>query len=118
MFYIDSNVNPDDPNPIDAAVIQKVAATFPDSLLIPEHATLRYFAYSMPFRELSQGLLTTPDSVRGIYPNASSLIYTADGPLDYYHDALKTAVKRGDTLIYRTWYRDPQNDKVRMLLGQ
>ena len=118
LFYIDSNVNPDDPNPLDASVMQKVAAAFPDCLLIPEHATLRYYAYSMPFRELRHGLLTTPDLVREIYPNAATAIYTADGPLDYYHDALKSAVKRGDTLIYRTWYRDPQNDKVRTLLGQ
>jgi hypothetical protein len=118
MFYIDTNVNPDDPNPMDPALIQKVAAAFPDCLLIPEHATLRYYAYSMPFRELRHGLLTTPDLVREIYPNASTLIYTADGPLDYYHASLKDAVKHGDTLIYRTWYRDPQNDKVRTLIAQ
>src|SRR5436305_14085156 len=42
LIYLDSNVNPSDPNPIDASIVQTVAAAFPDCLLIPERSNLRY----------------------------------------------------------------------------
>jgi hypothetical protein len=115
MIYIDSNVNATDPNPLDVNIIQKVAAAFPDCLLIPEHSNLRYYAYTAPYAELRQQVFSTPEAVRAIYPKAFSVIYTADGPLDIYHDGLKASVKHGDALMYRTWFTDPQNEKVKML---
>jgi hypothetical protein len=115
LIYIDSNTNATDPNPLDVAIIRKVAAAFPDCLLIPEHSNIRYFAYSAPSVELRHGIVSTPDYVRDAYPQAFSVIYTADGPLDLDHDALKAAVKRGDSLMYRTWYPDPQNEKVKSI---
>lgn len=118
LIYIDSNTNAADPNPLDVAIIQRVAAAFPDCLLIPEHSNLRYFAYSAPSVELRHGIVSTPDSVRAAYPKAFSVIYTADGPLDLDHDALKAAVKRGDSLMYRTWFADPQNEKVKAIYNQ
>ena len=115
LIYIDSNVNGNDPNPLDASIIQKVHQAFPDCLLIPEHSTLRYYAYSAPFAELRHGTINTPNAIHQVYPQAFSAIYTADGPLDFYRDGLKEAVKRGDSLMYRTWFQDPQNDKVRAI---
>lgn len=115
LFYIYANTNSKDPNPMDASIIQRVASAFPDCLLIPERATLRYYAYAAPAGELRQGVVSTPDAVREVYPQAFSLIYTADGPLDLYRANLLAAVKRGDSLMYRTWYPDPQNDKVKSL---
>lgn len=118
LIYLDSNVNSTDPNPLDASIIQKVAEACPDCLIIPEHYNLRYFAYSAPFAELRRGIVSTPDYARDVYPKAFSLIYTADGPLDLYRDPLKTAVKQGDGLIYRTWFADPQNEKVKAIYKQ
>jgi hypothetical protein len=92
-----------------------VAAAFPDCLISPEHSVLRYYAYSAPFAELRRGIVTTPDSMRDVYPKAFSLIYTADGPLDLYRNGLKAAVKQGDSLMYRTWFQDPQNEKVKAI---
>jgi hypothetical protein len=115
LVYIDSNVNGTDPNPLDASIIQRVAASFPGCLLIPEHSNLRYYAYSAPFAELRHGVVTTPDPARDVYPNAFSAIYTADGPLDLYRESLRTAVRRGDSLMYRTWFSDPQNEKVKAI---
>jgi hypothetical protein len=114
LIYIDSNINSTDPNPLDVSIIQKVAAAFPDCLLIPEHSNLQYFAYSVPWMDLRHGL-STPATVRSIYPKAFSLIYTADGPLDLDRDALRTAVKQGDSLMYRTWFPDSQNQKVKAI---
>jgi len=116
LIYIYSNSNNSkDPNPMDASIIQTVAEAFPDCLLIPERGTLRYYGFSAPSGELRQGMVSTPDTVREIYPQAFSLIYTADGPLDLYRTNLVAAVKHGDTMMYRTWYPDPQNSKVKSL---
>jgi hypothetical protein len=118
LIYIDSNVNATDPNPLDVSVIQKLAGEFPDCLLIPEHSNLGYYAYSAPYGQLAKGVQSTPDTVRQVYPNAFSVIYTADGLLDVYRDALSTAVKHGDILMYRTWFPDPQNEKVKALYAR
>jgi len=117
MAYIDSNVDANTNNPMDPAIIQKVAAAFPDVLLIPEHSDLRYYAYSAPYKELRRGEVSTSADVRGVYPKAFSLIYTADGPLDLYHKSLVKAVQEGDSMMYRTWYADPQNEKVKSLFS-
>ena len=116
LAYIDSNTTDKDPNPMDAALMQKVATALPDVLLIPEHSNFRYYSFSAPFRELRQGYVSTPSAVHAAYPNAFTLIYTADGPLDLYHNSLAAAVKRGDSLMYRAWYADPQNEKVKSLV--
>jgi hypothetical protein len=113
LIYLDSNVNGTDHNPLDASIIQKVAGAFPDCLIIPEHSNLRYYAYSAPFAELRRGITTTPEIMRGVYPRAFSMIYTADGAPDRYKDGLKMAVKHGDGLMYRTWFPDPQNEPVK-----
>jgi hypothetical protein len=116
MIYLDANVNSTDPNPLDVAIVKKVAATFPDILLIPEHSNLQYYAYSAPSMELRHGLFRTPETAQTIYPQAFSVIYTADGPLDLNAADLKASAKRGDALLYRTWYPDPQNEKVKAIL--
>lgn len=118
MAYVYSNVNATDGNPMDPAVIQKVAAAFPDVLLIPEHSNLRYYAYSVPYKELRRGETSTSADVRGVYPDSFSLIYTADGPLDLYHKSLVKAVQQGDSVMFRTWYADPQNEKVKSLFAK
>ncbi len=118
IFYIDSNVNSYDANPMDVNVMQKLSATFPDVLFVPEHSNLRYYAYSAPYRELRQGFAGTTDFTHDTYPKAFTVIYTADGLIDYYHKSLASAVKGGDSLMYRTWWRDPQNDKLKMLASR
>jgi PA14 domain len=112
LFYIDSNVNLTDPNPIDPNIIKTLSTLFPDSLFIPEHSNTLYYAYSAPYRELKQGYTSTPTDVRFVYPNAFTNIYTADGPLGQTFSQLVTAVQQGDSLMYRSWYPDPQNQQV------
>jgi hypothetical protein len=115
LFYVDSNVNGDDLNPIDAAVFQKLAAAFPDSLFIPEHSRMRYYAYAAPYRELRQGHASTAADVRAVYRDSFSVIYTADGPIDQRYDDLVAGVKGGDVLLFRGWFDDPQNAKDRSI---
>jgi hypothetical protein len=111
LFYVDSNVNGDDLNPLDVQVFKKLSAAIPDSLFVPEHATVAYYAYTAPYRELRQGHASTDPDARSVYPQAFSVIYTADGPIDKMRSRLIEAVKRGDLLLFRGWFEDPQNSK-------
>ena len=115
LAYVASNTDAKDVNPMDAAILRTVADAFPDVLLIPERSNLAYYAFSAPYHELRQGYVSTPESVRAAYAKAFTLIYTADGPIDLYRKSLASAVKRGDVLMYRTWYADPQNEKLKTL---
>jgi len=111
LFYVDSNVNADDLNPMDASVFKKLAAALPDALFLPEHSRMLYHAYTAPIRELRQGHASTEPDIRSVYPNAFTVIYTADGPIDARHADLVSAVKRGDVLLFRAWFEDDQNAK-------
>jgi hypothetical protein len=111
IFYIDSN---GDPNvPLDADIIQRVAATHPDVLLVPEHENTRYYAYSAPYRELRQDQVATPDEARAAYPSAFGVIYVADGNMGRYFNDLVTAVRHGDILMTRAWFADSANADVK-----
>ena len=112
LFYIDSNVNLTNPNPIDPNIIKTLSTMFPDSLFIPEHSNMQYYAYSAPYLELRQGYTSTPPETRFTYPATFTNIYTADGPLSQDFSLLVTAVRQGDSLLYRSWYSDPQNQQV------
>jgi hypothetical protein len=113
LFYIDSNGDPN--SPLDPAILRKVTIQFPDVLLIPEHANLQYYAFSAPFHQLRQDSAGTSDHVRKFYPKAFSIINTTDGPIDRRYDELVAAVSRGDILMYRTWYKDPANLKLKTI---
>ena len=117
MFYVDSN---GDPNvPFDPAIFKsvadKLAANKVQVMLMPEHQSTRYYAYTAPYDELRQNVTNTPDLVNAVYPQAFSMIYTADGSIDANHDKLVAAVKHGDILLFRGWYDDPQNAQVKKI---
>ncbi len=119
IFYVDSNVTSDtDSSPTDAAVFRRLAETFPDVLFVPEHANLLYYAYSAPYDELRQGITSTSSDVRRIYPQAYTVIYTADGPIDARFNDLVSSVRGGDGLLFRGWFDDPQNAKVKAIYEQ
>lgn len=124
LFYVDSNVHFDvrregkDGNAyrlMDASIFQEVAAAFPDVLLIPEHQDTHYYAYTAPYDELRQNATGTPASVTTIYPQAFGVIYVPDGPIDQKRDELVAAVKRGDILLFRGWWADENNAKVKSI---
>jgi hypothetical protein len=113
LFYVDSN---GDPNfPIDAAIFQQVAASQPEVLLIPEHQNTRYYAYTAPYDELRGGVASTPETVRRVYPGAFTVIAVPDGPIDARRAELVDAVRRGDVLLFRAWFDDSYNEKVRAI---
>jgi hypothetical protein len=116
IFYIDSN---GDPNwPMDAKFFANVAAKFPNVLLIPEHQNTQYYSVTAPYDELRQNATGTPQSVLDVYPSAFSVIYTPDGNFSANQSALQAAAKRGDIMMFRGWYPDPQNQNILKLYPQ
>ncbi len=110
LFYIDSN---GDPNfPISSSFFKTVAAQFPGVLLIPEHQTASYFGFGSWYGELRGGFTGTPPSVLEVYPGAFSVIYLPDGAFPQNQAALQASVNRGDIMMFRAWYTDPQNQEV------
>ena len=113
LFYMQFNGEPS--RPMDADILQRIAAAFPDVLLIPEHKNLRYYAFSAPYFSLVNGMASTPGPVKAVYPNAFSIINTADAQITKHRDDLVAAIKQGDVLMYRSWYDDPSNTEMKAL---
>lgn len=113
LFYIDSNGDPN--RPLDPEVFRAVLAASPDSLLIPEHSSFRYYAYTAPLRDLRKNEAGTPENVRHLYPKAFSLINTIDGPIDQQFENLVASVSHGDVLLFRSWYKDPAHAKLKTI---
>ena len=97
------------------SAIKRVAESYPDVLLIPEHKNAAYYSKSAPYTELRGGSSSTPSMVRDIYSRAFSVINTADGPIDKEYTHLQKAVQQGDILMFRAWYQDPANKKINLL---
>ena len=115
LFYIDSSVDGAG-GPLDASIFQQVAAAFPDSLLMPEEATPKAYAYTAPFMTfLFHGDLGTDASVYNYYPRAFSanLINDVDaGTLQANQAALTASVARGDVLMAHSEFPQANNATI------
>ena len=105
LFYVDStatvsgSLNPD--------VFKSLAEAYPDVLLIPEHESMRYFAYSAPLNSYVHHKVTsTPTGARMVYPKAFSVLMAPEGDRPEDHDALVTAIRHGDILVFNGWYNN------------
>ena len=113
LFYVDSNGDPNVPFP--AQIFEQVLAAHPDVLLMPEHQTARTYRSGAPYDELRGGVTGTPDWVREIYPRAFTVLTVSDGDAKKHHDALVQSVKRGDILMSRVWFDDPDNMEIKAI---
>jgi hypothetical protein len=114
LFYVDStatisgSLNPD--------VFKAVADAYPDILLIPENESMRYFAHSAPLNSyVHHKISSTPVGVRLVYPHAFSVLMAPEGDRPEDHDALVSAVRGGDILLFNGWYMNDGAMKVRKL---
>ncbi len=115
LFYIDSTVEANGAV-LDAGIFQQAAAALPDSLLIPEETTPKFYAYTAPFKTfLFHGDLGTDSSVYGYYPHAFSanLINDVDpAKLAAAQGALTSAVRAGDILMAHVDYWQANNPTI------
>jgi hypothetical protein len=114
LFYVDSTVtvsgalNPD--------VFRSLADEYPDVLLIPENESMRHFAYSAPFNSYVHHKVTsTPVGAQLVYPKEFSVLMAPDGDRPEDHDALVTAVRDGDILLFNCWYNNAGVTKIKKL---
>ena len=111
LFYVDSNVDRNGAT-LDAGHLCRVAAAFPDSLIMPEHSTPKYYAYTAPFLSfLFHADLGTPSDIYNYYPRAFSVNLVNDvdaGRLNESKPQLTDSMRRGDVL----------NGPRRLLAGQ
>ena len=117
LFYVDSTataygaLNPD--------VFKAVAEAYPDVLLIPENESMRYFAYSAPLNSYVHHKITsTPVGARLVYPNAFSVLMAPEGDRPEDRDALESAVRRGDILLFNGWYMNDGAEKIKKIYGE
>jgi hypothetical protein len=115
IFYLDSTVRADGTT-LPAAVIERAAASMPDSLLIPEESSPRMYRATAPFRTfLFHGDLGTPDAVRACYPQAFSanMINDVDAhKLELNRAALTDAVRHGDILMGLAGFWQANDDTI------
>jgi hypothetical protein len=115
LFYIDSTVRVTNDS-LDPDVFKVVADAHPDVLLIPENESMRYFAYSAPLNSYVHHKVTsTPAGARMVYPNAFSVLMAPDGDRPEDHDALVTAVRHGDILLFNGWYNNEGVAEIKKL---
>jgi hypothetical protein len=97
-------------------VFKAVADANPDVLLIPENESMRYFAYSAPLNSYMHHRITsTPVGARMVYPKAFSVLMAPEGDRPEDHDALVTAVRHGDILLFNGWYNGVETGKIKKL---
>lgn len=125
MFYIDSNIWPDEGGGInmtkdaatiqtgfkkmDASAIEKVAKKFPSFLFMPEHQDIREFEYSAPYNDKHFRASIAIEQQQ--FPNAFQVLMPAES--SFTQQDLNTAVKEGSILMFRAWFNDPWNDKIK-----
>jgi hypothetical protein len=114
LFYVDSTATAG--RPFYPDVFQAVAQAHPDVLLIPENESMRYFAYSAPLNShVHHKVTSTPAGARMVYPKSFSVLMAPDGDRPEDHDALLTAVRRGDILLFNGWYNSDGAEKIKKL---
>jgi hypothetical protein len=118
LFYVDSTVKWTG-EALDPDVFRSVQEAHPDVLIMPENESMRYFAYTAPLNSYVHHRVTaTPLDVRTVYKDAFSVLMAPDGDKPEDHDALVAAVRRGDILLFRGWYRDPGIDKIKAIYAE
>jgi hypothetical protein len=50
-----------------------------------------------------------------VYPKAFSVLMAPEGDRPEDHDALVTAVRRGDILLFNGWYKGDETNKIKKL---
>jgi hypothetical protein len=118
LFYVDSTIK-QNWEPLDAEVFREVAQAWPDVLIMPENESMRYFAYTAPLNAyIDHRITSTPLDVRALYQDAFSVLMAPDGDKPEDREALIAAVRRGDILLFRGWYADPGNARIKAIYDE
>ncbi len=112
---------------LDADIWRRLAQKHPDVLMIPEICQDKYayhaadWAYTAAYCELDYGIdhgafWVTPKHIRKLFPDAFSMNNMKDaGHYAACRQDLVDAVRGGDILLFRGWFGDSVNDKVKSI---
>lgn len=114
LFYIDSNRI--GPFPMAPVAFADLARLHPDILLIPEHETPGYFAFSAPYCAHRLGSWSLAAQARRMWPGAFSVINLPSSAMKHRLSELETAAGEGDVLMFAGWYAAPENTLVREIM--
>jgi hypothetical protein len=115
LFYVDSAVDVNG-GALDASIFQALSSALPDSLIMPEESTPKFYAYTAPFQTFIYHTdLGTRADVYNYYPKAFSVNLVNDvdpGLLAQYRPELTDSVRRGDVLMVHADYWQANNPTV------
>ena len=115
LFYLDSTVESSG-GTLSPTAFAEAAAALPDSLLIPEESSPKFYAYTAPFKNFLFLQQTGTDlNVYDYYPKAFSAILINDVDpmkLAAAQPTLTDAVRRGDVLMVHADYWQANNPTV------
>ncbi len=115
IFYLDSTVAADG-GTLPPSIFATAAQALPDSLLIPEESSPKFYAYTAPFRSfLFHGETGTNPGIYAFYPKAFSAVLVNDVDpikLAAAQPALTDAVRHGDILMVHADYWQANNPAV------
>jgi hypothetical protein len=115
LFYVDSTVEQNGAV-LDASILQQVAQSFRDSLIMPEESTPKYYAYTAPFLSFIDNAATGTDPmIRYFYPHAFSAILVNDAAastLEASRVQLTTSVAKGDVIMAHAGYWQANNRTI------
>jgi len=93
-------------------VMRAIHRRHPDVLIMPEFGPTAYYAVGSKYHEFG-GHYQTPAAVKAVYPKAFSLFALKDDPLYPHWDQVVEGVQGGDLLLFRGWFGDHRNTRVR-----
>ncbi len=107
---------------MDAGLFRRLAAAFPDSLLIPEQSSPKHHAYTAPFKTfLFHQDLGTDSGIQEYYPGSFSCNLINDAAptaLAAFAPQLIAHVAAGDILMAHADYWDPNNLRIMAIYEQ
>jgi hypothetical protein len=115
LFYVDSDVDVNG-GTLSPSIFQALSAALPDSLIMPEESSPKFYAYTAPFQTFIYHTdLGTSADVYNYYPKAFSVNLVNDvdpGLLAQYRPQLTESVRRGDILMVHADYWQANNPTV------
>jgi hypothetical protein len=123
LFYIDSNFGVWNLGLYNVSIFERLHRKYPDVLLIPEFANASYFSCCAPYYDPTAtqkwpGTRTAAWEIYQVNPKAFSVIYTGNVDLARIHGPMLNAVRHGNILMTRGWWRGPDFEEVKQIYAE
>jgi hypothetical protein len=123
LFYIDSNFGFWNFGLYDIGIFERLHEKYPDALLVPEFENASYFSCCAPYYDPAAlekwpGTRTPAWEHYTTSPKAFSVVYTGNVDLARVRQPILDAVRHGNILLYRSWWRGPEFEEVKRISAE